>query len=98
MKSICSNIKFYCIGNTFSLVVLVLGKLSYVFQEGYHREQDLKGLRGSQTSEGVSKKQGFVTLCRMQRGMQQMEAWFEDSLSEGVVLMFYADIIVLCIS
>jgi hypothetical protein len=54
MKLICSYIKCYYIGNTFSLVVPVSGRLSYVFQEGYHRKKDLKGLRGSQTSEGVS--------------------------------------------
>jgi hypothetical protein len=82
MKLICSYIKCYYIGNTFSLVVPVSGRLSYVFQEGYHRKQDLKGKGVKLQRESViRKKQGFVTLCRMHRGMQQMEAWFEDSLS-----------------
>jgi hypothetical protein len=54
MKSICSYIKCYYIGNTFSLVVPVSGRLSYVFEDGYHKKKHLKVLRGSQTSEGVS--------------------------------------------
>jgi hypothetical protein len=57
MKLICSYIRCYYIGNTFVLVVPVSGKLSYVFQEGYHKKQDLKGLRGSQTSKGVNDKE-----------------------------------------
>jgi hypothetical protein len=42
MKLICSYIKCYYIGNTFALVVSVSGKLSYVFQEGYHRKERLE--------------------------------------------------------
>jgi hypothetical protein len=67
MKLICSYIKCYYIGNTFSLVVSVSGRLSYVFQEGYHKKKDLKG-RGSQTSEGVS---------------DQEEARFRDTLQDA---------------
>jgi hypothetical protein len=68
MKLICSYIKCYYFGNTFSFVVPVSSRLSYVFQEGYHRKQDLKGLRGSQTSEGVSDPE---------------EARFHDTLSDA---------------
>jgi hypothetical protein len=78
MKSICSYIKCYFIRNTFALVVSVSGKLSYVFQEGYHR---IARLERTQSESVIKKKQGSMTLCRMHRDMQQIEAWFEDSLS-----------------
>jgi hypothetical protein len=57
MKFICSYIKFHQIGNNFALVVPISGRLSSVFQEGYHKKKDLKGLKGSQTLEGVSDKE-----------------------------------------
>jgi hypothetical protein len=78
MKLICSYIKCYYIGNTFSLVVSVSSRLSYVFQEGYHRKEILER---TQRESVIMKKQGFVTLCRMHRDMKQTEAWFKDSLS-----------------
>jgi hypothetical protein len=39
---ICYYTQFYYIGNTFSLVVFVFGRLSYVFHEGYHRKERLE--------------------------------------------------------
>jgi hypothetical protein len=78
MKSICSYIKCYYIGNTFALVVPISCRLSYVFQEGYHRKERLER---TQRESVIKKKQGFVALCRMHRGMQQMEEWFEDTLN-----------------
>jgi hypothetical protein len=78
MKLICSYIKCYYIGNTFSLVVFVSSRLSYVFQEGYHRKARLER---TQRESMIRKKQGFMRLCKMHRDMQQTEAWFKDSLS-----------------
>jgi hypothetical protein len=68
MKLICSYIKCYYIGNTFSLVVLFWAGYPTYSRKVTTEKKDLKGLRGSQTSEGVS---------------DQEEARFRDTLQDA---------------
>jgi hypothetical protein len=53
MKLICSYTKYYYIGNTFSLVVSVSAGYPTYSRKVTTEKKDLKGLRGSQTLEGV---------------------------------------------
>jgi hypothetical protein len=96
MKLICSYIKCYYIGNTFALVVYVSSRLSYVFQEGYHKKARLERTHRELV---IRKKQGFVTLCRIHRDMQQTKAWFQDSLSKGELMAEFEkkDLVGLCV-